>query len=316
MSKRHFFVIFAIMLLLTGCFHTRESQSTKLAPPPSKKPAEQKLPKFTRLVVQGPFDVNLSTASSHQGLKLQGDPRDIVDVKVEVRNGTLYVTRGDYPPLHASITLKLRTRYLYAFEYHGKGNINASNLRTPLLDLVIENPRLTRLQGQIGLRHVKVIGNGPLEVIGVRSPDLRLNVSGEPIIRLSGVANLSYLNLPEGGRFSLYWVKSRSLRILARQKAFVQLAGTVNRLDVELWNNARFNGRYLRARRAFVKTHGHAIAEMSAVAHQHTLANNASDIYFYNVPTMKADFMGREGAVLDMRDLGAPDIQEYNQYNK
>ena len=31
---------------------------------------------------------------------------------------------------------------------------------------------------------------------------------------------------------------------------------------------------------------------------------------------MKADFMAYDGAVLDMRDLGLPFIQEYNQYNQ
>ncbi len=31
---------------------------------------------------------------------------------------------------------------------------------------------------------------------------------------------------------------------------------------------------------------------------------------------MKADFMANNGAVLDMRDLGLPFTQEYNQYNK
>ena len=31
---------------------------------------------------------------------------------------------------------------------------------------------------------------------------------------------------------------------------------------------------------------------------------------------MKADFMGADGAVLDLRDLASPFVQEYDEYNK
>ena len=104
--------------------------------------------------------------------------------------------------------------------------------------------------------------------------------------------------------------------VRARDQSFIQLAGAVGKLDVELWGKACFRGRYLRADRAFVKTHDVSVAEISAVKRQHTLANDASDIHFYNVSTMKADFMGFDGAVLDMRDLGLPFTQEYTRYNK
>ena len=107
--------------------------------------------------------------------------------------------------------------------------------------------------------------------------------------------------LVKDGRLSLYWVKSRELTIRARGKSFIQLAGVVDKLDVELWGQAHFGGRYLRAMRSFVKTHNQSVAEISAVKRQHTLASDTSDIHFYNIPTMKADFMANNGAVLDMR---------------
>jgi hypothetical protein len=96
----------------------------------------------------------------------------------------------------------------------------------------------------------------------------------------------------------------------------VTTAGAVDVLDAELWDESRFNGRYLRGQRVFVKTHQRSVAEIAAVKRQHSLASDTSDIRFYNLSTMRADFMAFDGAVLDMRDLGLPYTQEYNPYNK
>jgi hypothetical protein len=143
-----------------------------------------------------------------------------------------------------------------------------------------------------------------------------LNVSGKTKVKLVGMANLEYLELNDNAFISLYWIKSPTLTVRGHGKTVIQLAGMVNRLDVELWDKARFKGRYLRADRAFVKTHGRSVAEISAVKRQHTLASDKSDILFYNIPTLKTDFMAYDGAVLDMRDLRSPYIKEYDEYNK
>ena len=118
------------------------------------------------------------------------------------------------------------------------------------------------------------------------------------------------------GWLSMYWIKSKMLIVRGRGAAFIQLAGVADRLDVELWGKAQFHGRYLRANNAFVKTHNQSLAEIAAVNKQHTLASDNSDIHFFNIPSMKTDFMAFNGAVLDMRDWNMPLMQEYNQYNK
>jgi hypothetical protein len=85
---------------------------------------------------------------------------------------------------------------------------------------------------------------------------------------------------------------------------------------VELWGVAQFKGRYLRAQRSFVKTHDKSVAEISTVNHQSNLATDASDIYYYNIPNTRADFMAYNGSVLDMREWDRADMQNFNRYNK
>lgn len=310
-----FIYLLGFVLLVTGC-PRHAVVNTPLPPTVKSGQIQRQIPAFTRVYVKGRLNINLHTGAAHPHIVLHGDPRDIPFVMTQVVNGVLRVTLDQTYPRFGGITVDIYSRYLNSFEYHGVGQIRGTGLRTSLLDLIIDNKGRTTLQGQIGLRKLDLRSDGYVEIMGVNSPYLVINTSGKATVKLGGVVNLTTLDMKKDGRFSLFWVKSKELNIRGRGKAFIQLAGIVDKLYVELWGSARFNGRYLRAERSFVKTHNKSVAEISAVKRQHTLATDTSDIHFYNIPTMKADFMAFDGAVLDMRDLSSPFLQEYTQYNK
>ena len=310
-----FICLMGVVLLMAGCSH-RAVVHTPLPLATKNNQPHRQVTAFTGVYVKGNVNVNLHTGSARSQVIVHGDPRDVPFVMTQVANGVLRVTLDKKYPLFGGITVDIYSRYLNSFEYHGNGLIRGTGLRTSLLDLIIDNKGSTTLQGQIGLRKLDIRNDGFIEIMGVNSPYLVINSAGKAAVKLGGVVNLTTLNMKEGGRISLYWVKSKELTIRARANAYIQLAGVVDKLYVELWGSARFNGRYLRAERSFVKTHNKSVAEISAVKRQHTLATDTSDIHFYNLPTLKADFMAFDGAVLDMRDLSAPFLQEYTQYNK
>ena len=168
----------------------------------------------------------------------------------------------------------------------------------------------------MGLGRVKIAGGGHTQIDSIKGNHVQIVLSGKSKLQLTGKADISRVDVKDGSFLSFYWVNSKNLSVLARGDDFVQLAGAAERMHVELCDNAHFNGRYLRAKRAFVKTFGKSRAEISAVNRQHTLASDASDIYFYNIPTMRTDFMAFNGSVLDMRDWRMPFLQEYDRYNK
>ena len=308
-------LMIGFVLLAAGCPRSSDVQ-TPVAHQKASSQQNRQVPAFTRVYVSGLFNVSLHTGFAHPAVILHGDPRDLAYVTTRVVNGVLRVILGAGYPQHGGVSVEINSRYLNSFEYHGTGIVTGNRLHTSLLDLVIDNRGKTTLQGAIGLRKLEAKGGGYTEISGINSPYLALNISGKSIVRLTGRVNLSTIDLQKDGRLSLYWVKSKDLMVRARGKAFIQLAGVVDKLNVELWGNARFNGRYLRAERAFVKTHDKSVAEISAVKRQHTLASDTSDILFYNIPSMKADFMAYDGAVLDMRDLHTPTVQGYDEYNK
>lgn len=308
MLMRAFTLIF-MMLLISGC--------AKHSVPIAVKARQiHHIPAFNQVVVEGNINVSLHTGYSRPQVILHGEIRDLAQVKVSVRDNTLIIHLGKGYPQCGPVLAEIRGHYLNSFSYRGVGTVTGNHLRSGLLDLSIDNPGRTTLGGTIFLRKLKVSGGGYTQISGIKSPYLQLSITGKSRVQLAGVMNITSLNLAGGSWLGMYWVKSKMLTIRAKDKTFIQLAGVVDKLDVELWSVARFNGRYLRAKRAFVKTHDKAIAEVSAINRQHTLATDASDIYFYNIPNMKTDFMAYDGSVLDMRDWDLYAMRDYDRYNK
>jgi hypothetical protein len=49
---------------------------------------------------------------------------------------------------------------------------------------------------------------------------------------------------------------------------------------------------------------------------QHALAKGSSNIYFYDLPDMKADFMAENGSILDLREWERPFFREGSHLNQ
>jgi len=313
LEKTLLWVTLGMSLLVVGC---APRSAPPIAPPVIYSAVQHRvMPPFTRIKVDGPISVALHTGDARPQVILHGDPRDLAAVTTMVVNSMLQINIGKGYPKFGGIHAEIRGKYLNAFIYHGVGTITGNNLRSSLLDLSIANEGKTTLQGQMVLRSLEVSGNGYTQISTISSPGLRVRLIGAPRVKLAGVVNLTSLDM-DSGWLSMYWVKSKLLTIRGKGAALIQLAGVVDKLDVELCDKARFNGRYLRSNITFVKTFDQSLAEITTIDKQHTLASGNSDIHFYKIPKMKTDFMAFNGAVLDMRDLRSPFVQEYNRYNK
>ncbi len=317
-----FIVIASLFFGLSGCAHLNKANLNKAntahnknAPPPKPIVQTRKITGFNRISVVGQMNVRLHTGFSKTEVILHGDARDLAQVIAVVNNSTLSI-RLTTTPKFGEVTADIRGNQLNFFDYRGAGVVKGDNIHSGLLDVYISNPAKTILNGQINLHKLMVKGPGFVEINGIKSPYLEVALQNRAHVQLTGIAKLARLDIQGQSWFALYWLSNDFLSIRAKDSSFIQLAGVVNKIDLELWGQARFNGRFLRASRTFVKTHNRAIAEINSIDRQHTLATDSSDIRFYNVPVLKSDFMGCNGAVLDMRDWNNPEMQEYNRYNK
>lgn len=309
--------LLCLVLSLTNCSRPHATYATEYTVAPIQRSMQPRLVEpFTRVVVNGNIDVTLYTGDPHPRVILQGDARNLSDVQTTVRDGLLYVNIGKGYPHLGRVHADIRTRYLTSFAYHGAGKVTADNLQSGMLDLSIDNKNETRIKGNIALRKLIVAGSGDTQISGIKGRMCQIKLTGSPRVKLAGIIDITSLNMAGKSFLSLYWVNANVLKIRAKDKAFIQMAGVVETLDLALDDHARFNGQYLRGTDVFVKTFGHARADISAIKTQHTLASGASNIYFHNLPKMKADFMAWNGAVLDLRNWNSPDFQEGTRFNR
>lgn len=304
-----FFSLLFVGVLLASCVHIHH---------PTMQPVLQNriVPAFNQVIVKGRLNVSLHTGCRQPQVILHGDPRDIAQVSTLVANNTLVVTSNSGYPGYSELLVEICARSLRSFNYQGAGTITGNNLHINSLDLSITNPGKTQLAGYIGLHTLVGKGDGYIQINGVHSQFLQLSLTGETKVQLEGVINISNLDLDGDGKVGMYWIKSKSLTIHSRGTTFIQMAGVVDQLDLELWGTAQFKGRYLRANRTFVKTHDESVAEIKSLKHQHTLASDHSNIYFYQIPITRTDFMAFNGAVLDMRDWNQYEMRDYDRFNK
>lgn len=273
---------------------------------------------FHAVKIEGPFDVVLHNAASDPRVRVSAHRGAMPYIQAKVKHQTLWVQcmEGCVQYGQAQVSIYAPGK-LAALSYRGTGRVTGRNLHTTSMNLSLRNGGTTELSGRLGLHRVKLSGGGRTKLSGVDSQNLDLTVKDKSKVQLSGLIRVASLRLSEGSWLSMYWIKAKRLVLRGMGDTLIQMAGVADVLDVELWDTARFKGRYLRAKESFVKTHDHAIAEITTLKHQHTLASDASDIYFYKVPKTKADFMAFNGSVLDMHEWSQDGkFDPYDQYNK
>ncbi len=286
--------------------------------------AVRSVPAFTQVYIQGPFNVRLHTNKNQKpSLKIESEKTDLPHIQSYVKRGVLYVSNG---PRKAHIgtrqlrmkeaTLEINVPVLHGFTYNGEGEITAHQIHSSLLDIWINNSKTSTWDGKINLRRLTVLGDGEFKMTGIHSRNLWVKLMGAPKVTLKGEANLRRLDIEGRGVLRLYWIKSADLIIRLKGYAQLTLAGTVKRLDGVFSDHSHFNGRYLRVQEAFVKTNGEAVSDISVVGTQHALARDRSDIYYYNLPGLRVDFMARNGSVLDMRPEALKAVQPHTTYDR
>ena len=280
-----------------------------IGPIPSSNVHHRVVNDFSYLDLHGNVDVTIKTGRPKSKLTLVGEPSLLQCTSAYVAENTLYIKGciedANIPKIQAIIEM----RHLDRFTYQGYGNITANNINTNLETLSLDTSGKTLLTGKVRLNHL-MLHRGYLEIKGTSSPHLSIDLFNDARAKLTGIVSLRRLHLEGNNWFSLSWTDSPNLTIQAKGQSYVQIAGITNRLDAELWDHTRFNAKYLRVHRSFVKTHDNAVAEITTTAHQHTLATDASDILFYKLPKSQTNFMAFDGAVLDMRQLNDPNIDE------
>lgn len=306
----------SLLLLCSACQHHPQSVATSTKalgyhPVWSHRSHDA----FETLLVRGRMDLTVHTGYRKPGVDIWGDPNDLKQIIVKLRHGTLLIDLGKGFPRQGPVKVVVRAGALRNLDYKGAGYIYAPSLSAKLMNIRIHNNGRAVLKGPMYLHILRLSGSGLTEIDGARGYQTDIGLSGRVQLHLKGNLDARVVRLRDNTSFNAYWLKSPSLNLRMYDKSCAQLAGAVGHLDVVLNEKAVLKARYLRSKELFVKTFGHSLAEIAAVKSQHTLASDQSDIHFYNLAQMSADFMAFDGAVLDMRDWRLYSKEPYTNLN-
>lgn len=301
---------------------TRQTRShhknikTKTIQKPYIHHIHKNVPKFDKLLIDGNINVELHSGYTRPSITLIGDPRDLIPLMTKVEKHTLVLYAGAGIPDYAPIKIIVKGRYIHEIKLKNNARIKGLSLKVNHLELDVEDHSSAHLGGYLMANRINIKDHGSVKLTGVKSKHLQICLKDHANLKINGKANIDSLEAGGNSHFSIAWVDSWNLKAKVTGHAYVQLAGVVNKLDACIYDNAHWNGRFLRSRRTYMKTFDKALARISAVNKQHTLALGKSNIYFYNLSTYRTDFMAMDGSVLDMRTWEMRAKNDYDHYNK
>lgn len=308
---RKYVKYFLILGLLTLCL----SAKAGYLPPPGtgfygngNNVVQKFLGYFTNLEIAGNIDIEIKTGMQQSQLIITGHPQDLAHIHVKQENDTVMIwPDSGYPQCgrnpQGRVHIEVYTHFLNNLvlkDYQGR--LQANNLNTPYFNADLDNNGTVLLNGKIGLHDLIVSGNGKNLIQNINSQSVNIVMTDNPTVDLSGVANLEMLKAEGAGNLRLYWVDSDRLTIRQNGKTTVELSGIANFVDLELKDKSHFYGQYLRVKDGYIKTWDESTAYIQFLKAQSLLANDDSTISFYGKPPYQVNFMGKNGAALDMTD--------------
>lgn len=260
---------------------------------------------FHRIHIEGKVDLYIHQTAGPSYAIYAGDGCDLLHSQFIIQDDSLSLKfKKDYPHFRSRVDVWVNN--LHQLYLRGSVKVSARQLRSSGIGISAITDQPLHLDGDYNLSYLQLGGSAHLEMAGIDSQNLSVDLQQKAYAKLQGKMKVCQLNLRDEAWLSLYWVKANRMSLSYGDRSFVQIAGRVNVLDLELYGHARFAGRFLRTDRVFARTHDYSVAQICAERSQHTLALDASHIDYFNLPSMKTDFMVDSGAVLDLREWFLP----------
>jgi len=297
-----------------------------------------RVPDFSKIRVEGPFQVQLFGTVDGNSVYLYGPNEEVRQVAVEVKGDTLCVRAADKSSKNlCKVIVRIGVANLASLTQAGCGRIEGRQLRSTGLEISSSGSGNVYLAGNMNLRHVNQNGDGNISVFGASSPMLDISTTKKGSVNVSGNIGLhsirhqgcNDINIigANGGNAKIYsegkgkigirgavniyeitakdetcvysyCVRSGSLNVYASGKARVGLAGSANDLYVETSGGSVFYGRDLIAQSAYVRANGSSHINVTAKDKVYASSTGSSSVYFFGTPNMLSQYLSGDGTVI------------------
>lgn len=297
-----------------------------------------RVPDFTRIKVDGDFQVQLDGRFQHNSVCLLGPNEEIRQVVVEVKDRTLSIHRQvdkSQDPQHVIVRIaihnlqglsqsgtgKVEGRFVRAnpltidslgsgdmiltgrinvkqINQSGTGDITLLGAYTPLLHINSSGSGALNISGRVGVATISHTGSGDINIIGADTNTLSIWTSGSGKIGIKGIANLKQITASGNTSVYLYYVKSRNVYVYLREKATVGLAGETKSLYVDAKDTSLFMGSYLWSKYTYVRARQWAHINAAADVRAFAAADDNSSVYLIGRPDVISPYVNDNAVVI------------------
>ncbi len=296
------------------------------------------VPCFSKIKVDGPFQVQLFGTYEANSVYLYGPNAEVRDVAVEVQGDTLCiraVSKGSKKLCNVIVRIgvanltsltqmgcgRIEGRQLRSTGLditsrgsgkiylagnmnlrrviqNGEGTISVFGATTPSLDITTTNNGGVNVSGSIGLRSITHSGRNDINIIGANGGDVKIYAEGTGKIGMVGSPAIREIKAKDNTRVFGYCVRSGSLYVYESGRAMVGLAGSTEDLYVETSGASQFYGRDLIANSAYVRANGQSHINVTARGKIYASSTGSSSVYFFGTPNMLSQYQSGDATII------------------
>ncbi|MBV8803332.1 MAG: DUF2807 domain-containing protein, partial [Gammaproteobacteria bacterium] len=142
---------------------------------------------FDNIIVNGPFEVQISGGQDHDSVYVLGPNDAIRQVSVQSSHHTLKIFQVKNPSANLrTVIVRIGLRNLRNVTNLGKGTIYGRNIDSDCLTITECDCGSIILSGQMNLTQVKQMGSGCITVIGAITPSLSIEAKGNGNVNICG----------------------------------------------------------------------------------------------------------------------------------
>lgn len=259
---------------------------------------------FTSIKINGPFKVQIIGQQAVNQIELSSDPYELENIKVQLHNKVLSVSRIDRGHLlYYPVVIKISSSSLNNLEILGNGSMTASQLTGPLAVKMIGGVSANLSGNDINLYELRIIGPGDFTANGLQSRGLNFYHDGSGNVNLQGVAAFNSFSQWGTGQTTIPPIHNKKLVITLGGQNRVSFQGSVCVLEATLYGTAFLDAKNLHALRGYINTNDCSHAEIWVCNSLTAWAKNCSNIYYYTDPKFAARYMCPPASVLRMTGI-------------
>lgn len=194
-----------------------------------------RVPNFTKLRINGDFQVQLYGRSDHNTVLVYGPNEGVRQVKVMMRGNVLCVEQvKDASSTVQKVIIRVGIRDLQKLYKAGCGSVEGIGIYSSRLMITAQSKGNIYLSGQMNLQCVENGGEGSVNILGAQTPYLLITTSSSGAVNIDGEVGVRSITHHGSADINIIGATSTPLAILADGSGKIGIQGHhVNPCDIK-----------------------------------------------------------------------------------